>query len=87
MCPCVWILQQGDTYDCPSPAALSAPFGEPLSSTVSQDVYPVPFPTHNILYMVYTLKKLLFCNISFGHNQAIWKHCHKLGMGMGTAVL
>lgn len=29
MCLCVWVLQQGDAYGCPSPAALSAPFGTP----------------------------------------------------------
>lgn len=46
-------LQQGDAYGCPSPAALSAPFGEPLSSTVSWDVYPFPFPAHNILCVVW----------------------------------
>lgn len=34
--------------------ALFAPFGEPLSSTVSWDMYPVPFPALNILYVVWS---------------------------------
>lgn len=53
MCPSVWVLQQGDASGCPSPAALSTSFGEPLSSTVPWDVYPVPFPARNILCMVW----------------------------------
>lgn len=43
-------------YGCSSSAALSAPFGEPLSSTVSWNVYPVPFAARNILYMVWSVE-------------------------------
>lgn len=86
-CVPVCEFSAGDAYGCPSPAALSAPFGKPLSSTVSWDMCPIPFTAHNILCIVWSEEIIILQHLLWAQPGSLGALCHRLGMAMGTAVL